>query len=165
MGLHISRLALAVALSLHLATPLQAAEQLDEFYTEIKGPDAPPSPLITPQAKPVAQPAPVQAPKRNSERTRVAEPVPQPFLVAEAEGASVRSYGPVKPADTLRSIAERMRPSRNVSVHQTMLAIYRSNPSAFAGGRLNGLYRGVRLTIPSQAQIQAESESEAQRLL
>ena len=46
-----------------------------------------------------------------------------------------------------------------------MLAIYRSNPSAFAGGRLNGLYRGVRLAIPAQAQIQAESEAEAQTLL
>ena len=32
MGLHFSRLALAVALAMQLATPLHAAEQLDEFY-------------------------------------------------------------------------------------------------------------------------------------
>ena len=165
MGLHISRLALAVTLSLHLAVPLQAADQLDEFYTEIKGPDAAPSPLLAPKPKPVTQTAPMRAPKANIERQRGVEPTPQPFAVAQAEGESIRSYGPVKAADTLWSIAERMRPSRSVSVHQTMLAIYRSNPSAFAGGRLNGLYRGVRLAIPAQAQIQAESEAEAQTLL
>lgn len=165
MGLHISRLALAVTLSLHLAVPLQAADQLDEFYTEIKGPDAAPSPLLAPKPKPVTQTAPMRAPKANIERQRGVEPTPQPFAVAQVEGESIRSYGPVKAADTLWSIAERMRPSRSVSVHQTMLAIYRSNPSAFAGGRLNGLYRGVRLAIPAQAQIQAESEVEAQTLL
>ena len=165
MGLHISRLALAVALSLQLAGPLLAADQLDEFYTEIKGPDAAPSPLLAPLAKPVTQPVPEQKPARAVKNTRYAEPVPQPFAVAEAEGESVRTYGPVKSADTLWSIAERMRPSRSVTVHQTMLAIYRNNPSVFAGGRLNGLYRGVRLTIPSEAQIRAESESEAQSLL
>lgn len=41
MGLHFSRLALAVALAMQLAAPLHAAEQLDEFYIEIKGPDRP----------------------------------------------------------------------------------------------------------------------------
>ena len=55
MGLHFSRLALAIALCLPLASSLHAAEQLDEFYTEIKGPDNQTSPLVVPQQKPVVE--------------------------------------------------------------------------------------------------------------
>lgn len=46
-----------------------------------------------------------------------------------------------------------------------MLAIYRKNPQAFAGGKLNGLYRGACLTPPTQEQIRAESEAQAQQLM
>jgi len=55
MGLHFSRLAIAVALALPLASSLYAAEQLDEFYTEIKGPDSKAAPLVVPQPKPVVE--------------------------------------------------------------------------------------------------------------
>ncbi|MBP8220963.1 MAG: hypothetical protein KAX58_05935, partial [Aeromonadaceae bacterium] len=62
MGLHFSRLALAVALSMQLVAPLHAAEQLDEFYIEIKGPDkAAPTPLVPEMSQPAVAPAPVKS--------------------------------------------------------------------------------------------------------
>ena len=179
MGLHFSRLALAVALAMQLAAPLYAAEQLDEFYIEIKGPDKTEvSPLVpassqllaTPieqkpaEAKPFVKPVP--------KKSTLKVGVPQPFLAAESatvavvdDGASAGVYGPVKSSDTLWSIAQQVRPSSQVSIHQTLLAIYRKNPQAFAGGRLSGLYKGARLNLPTQAQIQSESETQAQQVV
>ena len=179
MGLHFSRLALAVALAMQLAAPLHAAEELDEFYIEIKGPDktevsplvpASSQPLATPieqkpvQAKPLAKPVP--------KKSTLKVGVPQPFLATEGvdaavidDGASAGVYGPVKSSDTLWSIAQQVRPSSQVSIHQTLLAIYRKNPQAFAGGRLSGLYKGSRLNLPTLAQIQSESEAQAQQVV
>ena len=172
MGLHFSRLAIAVALALPLASSLYAAEQLDEFYTEIKGPDSKAAPLVVPQPKPVVESKMVQpqapvvrklSPGKTTTTVQSHTPIAYADVVAESEPAQY--YGPVKATDTLWSIAERMRPGRAVSVHQTMLAIYRNNPSAFAGGRINGLNKGVRLVVPPVDKIKLESEAEAQQLL
>ena len=176
MGLHFSRLALAVALSMQLVAPLHAAEQLDEFYIEIKGPDKTAPTLMVPEAtQPMAAPVKSQVesvPVRTKPVVKRAKPtmkvgVPEPFVEAAVvdDSASAGVYGPVKNNDTLWSIAQQVRPSSQVSVHQTMLAIYRKNPQAFAGGKLNGLYRGARLTLPTQEQIRAESEAQAQQLM
>jgi pilus assembly protein FimV len=177
MGLHFSRLALAVALSLQLTAPLYAAEQLDEFYIEIKGPDkaavsplvpASPQPLATPVQSTPIQPKPVVKPSVRKSTLKAG--VPQPFLATEEavavdDSVSAGVYGPVKSSDTLWSIAQRVRPSGQVSINQTLLAIYRKNPQAFAGGRLSGLYKGARLSLPTLAQIQSESEAQAQQVL
>lgn len=179
MGLHFSRLALAVALAMQLAAPLYAAEQLDEFYIEIKGPDKTDlSPLVPASSQPLATPIeqkPAEAKpfvKPVPKKSTLKVGVPQPFLAAESatvavvdDGGSAGVYGPVKSSDTLWSIAQQVRPSSQVSIHQTLLAIYRKNPQAFAGGRLSGLYKGARLNLPTQAQIQSESETQAQQVV
>ena len=179
MGLHFSRLALAVALAMQLAAPLHAAEQLDEFYIEIKGPDKTEvSPLVPASSQPLATPIeqkPAEAKpfvKPVPKKSTLKVGVPQPFLATESaivavvdDGASAGVYGPVKSSDTLWSIAQQVRPSSQVSIHQTLLAIYRKNPQAFAGGRLSGLYKGARLNLPTQAQIQSESEAQAQQVV
>lgn len=64
-------------------------------------------------------------------------------------------YGPVTSTDTLWSIAIKVRPSRNVSIHQTLVAIYRANPDAFSNGNINNLLRGKVLDIPSESSIQS----------
>jgi pilus assembly protein FimV len=64
------------------------------------------------------------------------------------------SYGPVSNTDTLWSIASRARPDRSVSIHQTLVAIYRANPDAFANGNINNLLEGKVLTIPDATTIQ-----------
>lgn len=178
MGLHFSRLALAVALSMQLVAPLHAAEQLDEFYIEIKGPDkAAPTPLVPEMSQPAVAPAPVKSqaqpapvptkPKAKRPRSTMKVGVPQPFVNSAPvdNGPSAGVYGPVKSSDTLWSIAQQARPSNQVSVAQTLLAIYRKNPQAFAGGRVSGLYKGARLNLPTLAQVRAESDAQAQQLI
>ena len=178
MGLHFSRLALAVALSMQLVAPLHAAEQLDEFYIEIKGPDkAAPTPLVPEMSQPAVAPAPVKSqaqpapvptkPKAKRPRSTMKVGVPQPFVNSAPvdNGPSAGVYGPVKSSDTLWSIAQQVRPSSQVSVTQTLLAIYRKNPQAFAGGRVSGLYKGARLNLPTLAQVRVESDAQAQQLL
>ena len=177
MGLHFSRLALAIALCLPIGVPLMAADQLDEFYIEIKGPDKPVSPLIAPVEQPApaaTTPAPRTAPaakpankqKKPKPRVVVKAGEVRPFIAAEIDStASAGSYGPVKGSDTLWSIAQQVRPSNQVSVYQTLLAIYRKNPKAFANGRVSSLYRGSYLQLPTIDQIRSESESLAQELV
>ena len=178
MGLHFSRLALAVALSMQLVAPLHAAEQLDEFYIEIKGPDkAAPTPLVPEMSQPAVAPAPVKSqaqpapvptkPKVKRHRSTMKVGVPQPFVNSAPvdNGPSAGVYGPVKSSDTMWSIAKQARPSNQVSVAQTLLAIYRKNPQAFAGGRVSGLYKGARLNLPTLAQVRVESEAQAQQLI
>jgi pilus assembly protein FimV len=64
------------------------------------------------------------------------------------------SYGPVSSNDTLWSIASKVRPNNSVSIHQTLVAIYRANPDAFAQGNINNLLKGKVLNIPDQSSIQ-----------
>ncbi|MFC3914444.1 FimV/HubP family polar landmark protein [Pseudaeromonas sharmana] len=174
MGLHFSRLALAIALSIPMSVPLMAADQLDEFYIEIKGPDKPVSPLIAPteseaptspsrQVTPAAKPVIKQTKPAPRPTVRAGEV--RPFVSETSAQANAGTYGPVKSSDTLWSIAQQIRPSNQVSVYQTLLALYRKNPKAFAGGRLSGLYRGSYLQLPTAEQIRSESETVAQELV
>lgn len=62
---------------------------------------------------------------------------------------------------TLYSIALAARPDTQVTVQQTMLAIQRLNPRAFANNNINGLYAGVVLRLPSRAEIVELSAAQA----
>ncbi len=53
-------------------------------------------------------------------------------------------------SDTLWEIALRVRPGRDLSVHQTMLAIQRKNPEAFINGNINLLREGQVLRLPDR---------------
>ncbi|RNC78692.1 FimV family protein [Piscirickettsia salmonis] len=57
-------------------------------------------------------------------------------------------YGPIRPYDTLWKVAERVRPSKSVTVQQTMLALLEQNPRAFIAGDMNQMQRGQVLLIP-----------------
>ncbi|WP_444998251.1 FimV/HubP family polar landmark protein [Aliikangiella sp. IMCC44359] len=63
------------------------------------------------------------------------------------------TYGPVTANDTLWSIASKVRPSQQSSIHQTLVAIYRANPDAFGNGNINNLLRGKVLKIPDAASV------------
>ncbi len=71
------------------------------------------------------------------------------------------SYGVTDRDDTLWAIAQRARPSGNVTVQQNMLAIQRMNPEAFIGGNINLLKAGYTLRLPTEADVQAISSAEA----
>lgn len=55
----------------------------------------------------------------------------------------------VKSGDNLFSIARRVR-HEGVTVHQTVLALYRGNPEAFTGGLIYQLRAGVTLSVPAR---------------
>ncbi len=69
----------------------------------------------------------------------------------------------VRSNDTLWEIALSVRPGRNVSVHQTMLALQRENPEAFINGNINLLKSGQILRIPDRSYIEDLSNRQAQR--
>ncbi len=59
----------------------------------------------------------------------------------------------VTSSDTLWEIALRVRPGRDLSVQQTMLAIQRKNPDAFINGNINLLREGQVLRLPNRDEI------------
>lgn len=76
-------------------------------------------------------------------------------------GLAGDEYGMTDRDDTLWTIASRARPSRSVSVQQTMLAIAEMNPDAFINGNINLLKAGYVLKLPNESQIRTRSEQEA----
>ncbi|MGR5235449.1 FimV/HubP family polar landmark protein [Vibrio alfacsensis] len=72
-----------------------------------------------------------------------------------------RFFGPTGKNETLWSIASQLRPSRNVSVQQTLLAIYRINPQAFDNQNVHELIPGSRLRVPSLQQVQSATTAQA----
>ncbi len=76
-------------------------------------------------------------------------------------GSGNRVYGPVSANDTLWEIALKVRPNRQYSVQQTMLAIQRLNPEAFINGNINLLRRGQVLRVPAAGDIQQTNFKQA----
>ncbi|EJT0908134.1 AAA family ATPase [Vibrio parahaemolyticus] len=72
-----------------------------------------------------------------------------------------RFFGPTGENQTLWSIASELRPSRNVSVQQTLLAIYRINPQAFDNQNIHELITGSRLRVPSLEQVRSATTEQA----
>ncbi|EPW6433942.1 FimV/HubP family polar landmark protein [Vibrio parahaemolyticus] len=72
-----------------------------------------------------------------------------------------RFFGPTGENQTLWSIASELRPSRNVSVQQTLLAIYRINPQAFDNQNIHELISGSRLRVPSLEQVRSATTEQA----
>ena len=72
---------------------------------------------------------------------------------ASSPGTGGSEYGPVREAETLWSIAARLRPDRSVSVQRMMLAILERNPESFEFSNVNALNAGTTLRIPSREEI------------
>lgn len=148
-----SRITLATLLALGLLGSVQAEDSAREpFFVELKGPDQPAPPAVNsqPLAQPVARP--------------VAQPVratAQPQPVVRQITANAASYGPIRPTDTLWSLANKYRPSSSVSVYQTMVAIYEKNPRSFADGNINHILVGSHIALPSAAEASVITDAQA----
>ncbi len=70
-------------------------------------------------------------------------------------------YGPTSSNDTLWSIASSMRPDSSISMNQMMLALLNANPDAFVNNNINGLRKGQILKMPSEVEINSNSQAEA----
>ena len=72
----------------------------------------------------------------------------------------------VKPGQNLSEIAAQMVPYlEGASLDQTMMALYKANPDAFASGSINLLAAGAQLNKPSQALLRSISPVEASRFV
>lgn len=103
---------------------------------------AQPAAPSTPAAEaPAASTAPTGAPSARDEMPS--------GLPTEAAGDT---YGPVQRGDTLRKIAEEVKPS-NVSLEQMLVALYRENKSAFVNNNMNRLKAGQILKVPAAEDV------------
>ena len=72
----------------------------------------------------------------------------------------------VKPGQTLSEIAATIAPQlEGATLDQTMMALYKANPDAFASGSINRLAAGAELTMPSQALLRSISPTEANQFV
>ncbi len=115
-----------------------------------------PAPITAPPvaAAPVPTPAPAPAPAAPAERA------PAPVAQKPAAPASAGDSYTVKSGDTLGGIAARTKPS-SASLDQILVALFQANPNAFVGNNMNRLLAGRTLTIPSQADVEAISPTDA----
>ncbi|MDW6003445.1 FimV/HubP family polar landmark protein [Vibrio mangrovi] len=84
---------------------------------------------------------------------------------AQSNNEPAKFYGPTSENETLWSIASQLRPSNQVTVQQTLLAIYQLNPQSFEQQNIHSLIPGSRLRIPSLVQIQSVTTEEATRVM
>jgi len=72
----------------------------------------------------------------------------------------------VKSGDTLTEIAVRALPNfDNANLDQALIALYRVNPQAFAGGSIHRLKAGAELAIPSKDMVQSIPKEEAKEMV
>lgn len=72
----------------------------------------------------------------------------------------------VKPGQTLSEIAALMAPQLDgATLDQTVMALYKANPDAFASGSINKLSAGAELNKPSQALLRSISPIEANQFV
>jgi pilus assembly protein FimV len=81
---------------------------------------------------------------------------------AAATTAGSDTYGPVQKGETLRKIAEQVKPS-SVSMEQMLVSLYRENKSAFAGNNMNRLKTGQILKVPSADEVSQVGQPEANK--
>ena len=91
------------------------------------------------------------------------EPLSQDLKPSASEETSLSlvdsTYGPVKRRQTLWGLAQELRPDSSVDINHMMLALYRTNPSAFVNN-INQLKEGAILRIPDADEIGAMTPSE-----
>lgn len=141
--------------------------------------DQTPAPVQPTQTQPQTTqqaPQPTTVPRQQTTPTRPVTPAPQVAqprppqptsqqrnVVTTTTRAGVDVYGPIQANDTLWEIALKVRPNRNVSVQQTMLALQRLNPDAFIDNNINLIKRGQVLRIPDRDEILQLSQRDAVR--
>ncbi len=70
-------------------------------------------------------------------------------------------YGITQKGDTAWNVAQKLRPSEQISVYQVMMALQQSNPSAFVEGNIHRLKEGQVLRIDDPSLLTAMSKEQA----
>ncbi len=100
------------------------------------------------------------SPTSSSNSVRASRPASGSSTTAAKPRLSGNEYE-VRNNDTLWEIALRARPDSSVSVHQSMMALYKANPEAFISGNINRLRRGQVLRVPDADEMKSLNKSEA----
>ena len=115
-------------------------------------------PAVTPAATSseptTASAAPPGSPSASSEMPRTSG--------GEGTQAATDTYGPVQKGETLRKIAEQVKPS-TVSMEQMLVSLYRQNQHAFSGSNMNRLKAGQILKVPTADDVAAVEQKEANK--
>ena len=126
---------------------------------------APPPPVTTarvdstpPAATPAAAPS---APSSSSSAPITSSGSPSASAELPSSAGS-DTYGPVQKGETLRKIAEQVKPS-TVSMEQMLVSLYRQNQSAFSGNNMNRLKTGQILKVPTADEVAQIEQREANR--
>lgn len=121
--------------------------------------------LMDPVGAPTAAAATLAQGKQPAEPAKPVEKTAPRREVAEvvaAAGASGESYGPIKAGETLSGIA-RANKSGDVNLDQMLVALFKSNPQAFAGKNMNRLRTGAILRMPDASELSATSAADASK--
>ncbi len=106
-------------------------------------------------------PAPAATASASAESRPAAPAAKAPVVAARPAGpaSDSKEYGPVKRGDTLSKIASSVK-HEGVTLEQTLVGLFRSNPDAFAGN-MNLLKTGKILRVPEKEQLSATGRTEA----
>lgn len=157
-------------------TPLPDTAAAPEPLAE---PEPMPAPEVVAAPEPLAEPEaafqeegdglfPQTAIQPYSETDKAA--APEPIDVAEAPVAAPEEtytpvgeldYGITRKGDTAWNIAQKLRPSDQISVYQVMMALQQSNPSAFINNNIHRLKTGQVLRIDDASLLTAMSKEQA----
>jgi len=116
----------------------------EEAKPELAG--VPPDETIGAEAMPEAPQA--AAPEAPAPETAAPE---APEATAPAPEKQ-QAYGPIKRGETLRKIAESVKPS-DFTIEQMLVGLFRSNKSAFMGDNMNRMKTGPILRVPESSEL------------
>lgn len=120
------------------------------------------TPTVPASAAPAAAMTPA-APTSTMTAAPASSVTPVAGMSAPAAATGSLVYGPVKANDTLWRIADNLRPSKDISVQQMMVALLKANPYAFFDGNINRLKRGYVLRIDDPSMLSAMNRADAAR--
>lgn len=81
------------------------------------------------------------------------------------EISSYKKYGPIRYNESLWSVSTKLRPNSSVSIQQTLLAIYKLNPDAFAAADINNFIGNSVINVPTYIFIKKQSHQKAINLI
>jgi len=119
----------------------------------------PPGVRETQAVEPVAPIRAEAAPPRSASPSRAQRAAPAPAVAPTGAGGDTYT---VRRGDTLSKIAKEYKPP-NVSLEQMLVALFRTNESAFDGKNMNRLRSGQILTIPAADQAASTAPTEASK--
>ena len=121
--------------------------------------------VARPEVLPASDPAAVTRFEYSPPASSARNQRPYSFNSTPDQGSQPRPVSPssyrVNNDDNLWNIAQQVRPDRDVTVQQTMLAIQRKNPRSFIDSNINRLKRGEILRIPDRREITSLTVNEA----